>query len=86
RRVKDIIGGFHTIKLNKHEAEFLSDIKIEDAHGLKKAVDYFIDKGVKRVFITLGEKGVYYGEGDYTNSYKAPKIKVVNATGAGDAF
>jgi len=86
RRVKDIIGGFHTIKLNKHEAEFLSDIKIEDARGLKKAVDYFIDKGVKRVFITLGEKGVYYGESDYTNTYKAPKISVVNATGAGDAF
>lgn len=86
RRVKDIIGGFHTIKLNKHEAEFLSDIKIEDVHGLKKAVDYFIDKGVKRVFITLGEKGVYYGEGDYTNTYKPPKISVVNATGAGDAF
>ncbi|MCT4688577.1 carbohydrate kinase [Vallitalea sp.] len=86
RRVKDIIGGFHTIKLNKHEAEFLSGIKIEDAFGIKKAVNYFIDKGVKRVFITLGDKGVYYGEGNYTNTYKPPKIKVVNTTGAGDAF
>lgn len=86
RRVKDIIGGFHTIKLNRHEAEYLSGINIEDTHGLKKAINYFITKGVERVFITLGKEGVYYGEGDYTNSYKPPKIKVTNATGAGDAF
>lgn len=86
RRVKDIIGGFHTIKLNRLEAEFLSDVKINDKDDLDKASKYFIDKGVSRVFITLGKEGVYYREGHYVNTLKSPKIKVINATGAGDAF
>jgi pseudouridine kinase len=47
---------------------------------------YFIDKGVKRIFITLGEDGVYYREGDYANHFKSNRIDIVNATGAGDAF
>lgn len=86
RRVKDIIGGFHTIKLNRHEASYLSDIQIIDDNGLKKAYEYFIGKGVKKVFITLGEEGVFYGEEGYYSTYKAPRMKVENATGAGDAF
>ncbi|GKX30419.1 carbohydrate kinase [Vallitalea longa] len=86
RRVKDIIGGFHTVKLNRHEAQYLSNMEIRDEDGLERAVEYFIGKGVERVFITLGEEGVFYGEAGYCNTYKAPKMKVANATGAGDAF
>lgn len=86
RKVKELIGSFHTIKLNKLEAEYLSDIEIKDREDLEKASLYFINKGVQRVFITLGEKGVFYRKGDYVNTFKPPKIKVVNATGAGDAF
>lgn len=86
KKVKNIIGEFHTIKVNKMESEFLSDRKISRFEDLANVSRYFIDKGVKRVFITLGEDGVYYREGDYANYFKPESIKVVNATGAGDAF
>lgn len=86
RKVKDIIGGFYTIKLNRNEAQYLSEIEIIDEKSLKDAVRYFIKKGVKRVYITLGEQGVFYGEKDYYNKYKSSSVKVKNATGAGDAF
>ncbi len=86
KKVKNIIGHFHTIKPNKIEAEILSDIKIESNEDLKKCGNYFLEKGVKRVFITLGEDGTYYNDGVEENIIKTPKVKVVNATGAGDAF
>lgn len=86
RSVKDLIGKFHTIKLNKLEAQYLSNMVIETKKDLKDCADYFIEEGVKQVFITLGERGVFYSNGDYHNLLKAPRINVQNATGAGDAF
>lgn len=85
-KVKEIIGRFHTIKANRLEAEILSDVKISDYKTMQKAAEYFLDKGVRRVIITLGEEGVYYNDGKEEKHIPTPKIKVVNATGAGDAF
>jgi pseudouridine kinase len=85
KKVKDIIGYFHTIKPNKLEAETLSGIKINNENDLKKVSKYFLEKGVKRVFISLGEEGMYYDDGARSNHIRNPKIEVVNATGAGDA-
>ncbi len=86
RKIKNLIGKFHTIKLNKMEAEYLSDIKIEEDDDLHRVSKYFMDEGVKRIFITLGKKGVYYREGDYKNLLHSSEVQVKNATGAGDAF
>jgi pseudouridine kinase len=85
-KIKDRIGLFHTIKPNKIEAELLSDIKIENHHDLEKASEYFLEQGVKRVFITLGAEGVFYHDGKVHQLIPNPKVQVVNATGAGDAF
>jgi len=85
KKVRDIIGYFHTIKPNRIEAEMLSGIKINNEKDLKGAANYFLEKGVKRVFITLGEEGIYYDDGVNFKHIRSPKIHVVNATGAGDA-
>ena len=47
---------------------------------------FFLDSGVKQVFISLGDQGLYYNDGINKKHIQANKIKVVNATGAGDAF
>jgi pseudouridine kinase len=86
KRVKDKIGAFHTIKPNKIEAELLSGIEIKNETDLITVAEYFLNQGVKRVFITLGDDGVYYNDGVSSKHIKNPKIDVVNATGAGDAF
>lgn len=85
-KVKEFIGCFHTIKPNKLEAEMLTGIKIETKGDLKKSAEYFLHKGVKRVFISLGEEGIYYNDGTLENYVTAPKIEMINSTGAGDAF
>ncbi|SCX88501.1 PfkB family carbohydrate kinase [Alkaliphilus peptidifermentans] len=85
-RIKDLIGKFHTIKPNRVEAEILAGIKINNEADIKRAGEYFLKKGVRRAFITLGEGGVYYTNGIEDGIINASKREVVNATGAGDAF
>ena len=84
--VKDFIGEFHTIKPNIYEAEMLLDMKITNDSDLEKAAKAFINKGVEQVFISLGEKGVYYSNKKESGHLKALKTKAVNTTGAGDSF
>jgi len=85
-KIKDFIGKFHTIKPNKIEAEVLSNIKITDQTSLEKCANFFIQKGVKQVFISLGEDGVFYSNGKESGNMAPFKTNVVNTTGAGDAF
>lgn len=85
-KVKDIIGKFHTIKPNRYEAEVLSDIKINNEKDLIAASDFFIEKGVKQVFISLGSNGVYYNNGIEKGLLPPYESEVVNTTGAGDSF
>jgi pseudouridine kinase len=86
KKIKNKLKGIHTLKLNRLEAGFLADIKIVDEDTLIQAADIILSQGVKRIFITLGEKGVYYKEGEYSNSFKTRAPKIVNTTGSGDAF
>lgn len=86
KRVKKLIGNFHTIKPNKLEVEILTGIVINSIKDLKEAASILHGKGIKRVFITLGEDGVFFSNGKLAKHIKSNPIKVVNATGAGDAF
>ena len=85
-RVKDMIGRFHTIKPNLIEADMLSGIKIDSDEALHRAGQWFFDQGVKRIFISLSERGAYYKDA-FGEGIVAPKVtELVSATGAGDAF
>lgn len=86
KHVKKFIGSFDTIKVNKLEAEFLSDIRIIDQQSLEQVGEFFIHKGVRRVFLSLGKDGVYYKTREEQGRCPSPFIRAVNATGAGDAF
>jgi pseudouridine kinase len=85
-KVKDKIGSFHTIKPNRIEAELLADMPIANVPDMVKAAEYFLRQGVQRVFISLGPDGVFYHDGTRHALIPNPKVEVVNATGAGDAF
>lgn len=86
RKIKNIIGNFDTIKFNLLEATSLSPYEENDIQDLRMLSNYFVKEGVKNVFITLGKDGVHYGNIDYSYTLPSPRIDVVNATGAGDAF
>lgn len=61
-RAKPVLSKLHILKCNLLEAELLSNIKVNTKEDYKNLVSYFINLGVKKVFITLGEDGVVYGD------------------------
>ena len=85
-KIKHLIGYFHTIKPNKNEAEILAGFCINTDEDLKKAGKYFLNLGVKNVFISLDANGVYYTDGISSGKVKACDVTVKNVTGAGDSF
>ena len=71
---------------NETEAEFYTGIKITSEKEAKLAAHKLISFGVKKVIITLGEKGLFYTDGQDEIYLKANSVKTVDTTGAGDAF
>ena len=73
---------------NETEAEFYLSRKIETNEDIKNAAKEFLNKGIKNIIITLGEKGIYFANKDEEYFVDALKLKdeVIDTTGAGDAF
>ena len=71
----------HALKLNLIEAQTVTHCDTE-----KAAAEHLTTMGVHQVYITLGSDGVYCSDGIHHNHYKAIPTRVINTTGAGDAF
>ena len=88
KKIRHLIKYFHTIKPNRFETEALCGFKIETNDDLRKAGRFFIEQGVKNVFISLDADGIYYitSEGEEGTLACCEPIDVKNVTGAGDSF
>ena len=84
-KLRSVLGKLHTIKPNKIEAELLSGVKITDEVSLKTAADALLSTGLNRVFISLGEAGMYAAEKGMYTMLSCPPTTLINATGGGDA-
>ena len=71
---------------NETEAEFYTGIKITNEKEAKQAAGKLINLGIKKIIITLGEKGLFYSDGQEEIYLKASSVKAIDTTGAGDAF
>ena len=71
---------------NETEAEFYTGIKITNEKEAKQAADKLINLGIKKIIITLGEKGLFYSDGKEEIYLQASPVKAIDTTGAGDAF
>ena len=85
-RLKNFLDRLHCLKLNKFEAEKLTGLPADSRDNIEKMCIYLIEKGVRRVFITLGAEGLYAAEKSDVIYLPAEKIDVHDVTGAGDAF
>lgn len=86
KKAKSFLGKFHTIKPNLKEAEQLLGIKYEEAKDLELMHKAFVSVGIKQVFISKGSEGCFYGNAKESGVFRSKKTKMVNSSGAGDAF
>ena len=83
---KEFFNNIDYFTPNENEAEFYTGIKISNEKDAKHAADKLINIGIKKVIITLGEKGLFYSDGNEEIYLKANSVKTIDTTGAGDAF
>lgn len=86
-KAKNCIGLFHTVKLNRQEAEIILDMKVNTPDEVQAACRELCKRGVTRAIITMGADGACYCEGDRAGFVPAIKTdELVSTTGSGDAF
>ncbi len=73
---------------NETEASFYFNKPVKNEDDCKVAAKYFLEKGVKNILITLGERGCYFKNKGEEFLMPASQLNkpVVDTTGAGDAF
>lgn len=88
RKLRGIVGLFHTVTPNLIELEEMSGIKVNGSDDLHRAASVLLEQGTKRVIVTLGSEGCYCEDQNGTVLRKKfrPVERMENATGAGDAF
>jgi ribokinase len=72
--------------INEHEAAFLLGERVEGVDGALDAAPRLLALGPGSVVVTLGEDGAVFSDGESAQHLTAPKVEVVDTTGAGDAF
>ena len=71
---------------NEHELERISKVKVVDDESIMQASKVLLEKGINKIIVTLGSKGVYFIDQDSSEFFKAYKTNVVDTTAAGDSF
>lgn len=73
--------------VNEHEAGFLLGSKVEGVEGALSAAPKLLSLGPRSAVITVGEDGAVLAvEDESVRHLPAPRVEVVDTTGAGDAF
>ena len=83
---QEIYNLIDIISPNETETEILTGIKISNISDAEVAGQVLVNRGVKTVIITLGEKGSMLITKDTKEYFQSDSVDVVDSTGAGDAF
>lgn len=78
---KEFIKDSNIVKLSEEEALLISNIE-----DLKSAANYIVGLGCENLIITLGKKGALLTTKEKQILIPTEEVKMVDATGAGDAF
>lgn len=85
-KLEGMLDKIHTFKPNIYEAERLSNISYNGMESVDAMGNYFLKQGIDEVFISLGKDGVKGFSKEGSIYCSCEPLRVVNATGAGDAF
>jgi ribokinase len=82
----EIMAMIDIITPNETEAKMLTGVEVKTRDDAKKAAGVFFQQGVKQVVITMGSLGAYANNGQEDELLPCFPVKVIDTTGAGDAF
>ncbi|MGY3871274.1 PfkB family carbohydrate kinase [Aeromonas crassostreae] len=85
-KIRPWLHRIHTLKPNRSEAERLCGFAIAGPETWPMAAAWFHRAGVARLFLSLGDQGIFYSDGERQGHLPVLGSPVVNVTGAGDAF
>jgi ribokinase len=71
---------------NESEAETITGLPVHSIDEAKKCAEFLLRQGMRRVVITLGERGCLAAGPERMELIPAFKVQAVDSTGAGDAF
>jgi ribokinase len=71
---------------NETEASALTGISCDQKNALPEIANWFFEKGVQNVLVTLGDKGVFFKNSTQQLEMPAFKVNVIDTTAAGDVF
>lgn len=82
----DIWGKVSYITPNETELLKLSGQTVMNSDSVKNGAELLHKKGVANVLVTLGDKGVYFYDGQEEKRFPARKVEAIDTTAAGDCF
>ncbi|MEO0438232.1 MAG: ribokinase [Pseudomonadota bacterium] len=71
---------------NETELEILTGMPVDTADEITAAANSLLEKGLKNLIVTLGDKGALWLTGEARKEFSAPTVSAIDTTGAGDAF
>ena len=71
---------------NETEAELITGMPVHSVDDARACAKFLLAQGLKRVVLTLGERGCLVAGAEGTEVIPAFKVSAVDTTGAGDAF
>lgn len=71
---------------NETEAELITGMPVHSVDDARACAKFLLAQGLKRVVLTLGERGCLVAGAEGTEVIPACKVSAVDTTGAGDAF
>lgn len=84
-RARRSVGRFRAIKPNLREAAVLAGLSIASDAEIERAAEALHARGTRQLFISLGERGLYFSDGERRGVAVAPRVELSGVSGAGDA-
>lgn len=82
----DILSKIDYLTPNETEISKLSNRPVENIQEMEEAAKVLLNKGVKNLLITMGEKGACLVNHNTTQVFGTRKVNAVDTTAAGDCF
>lgn len=84
RKLRSCLDCIYAFKPNIYEAQELWGKEIRNEQDLYDAGTFFLERGIQHIYLSLGEKGMYYRSREESWLITTPVCSMVNASGAGD--